>query len=148
MSRSGETKLHNILLVEDNPGDVRLVQEIFKEGKIFNRLEIASDGEEAILFLRKQDRFCSAPRPDLILLDLNLPKRNGNEVLAEIKADKDLRRIPVVILTASQAQEDIVKAYNLHANCYLTKPIDLDQFIGFIEAIKSFWLSIVKLAEV
>jgi chemotaxis family two-component system response regulator Rcp1 len=134
-----------ILLVEDNPGDVRLVQETFREGKVCNNLEITRDGVEAMAFLRHEGQFASAPRPDLILLDLNLPRKNGSEVLAEIKADEKLKRIPVVILTASQAEEDIVKAYDLYANCYLTKPIDLDQFINLVNAIKSFWLSIVKL---
>jgi len=134
-----------ILLVEDNPGDVRLVQETFREGKVCNNLEITRDGVEAMAFLRREGQFVGAPRPDLILLDLNLPRKNGSEVLAEIKADEKLKRIPVVILTASQAEEDIVKAYNLYANCYLTKPIDLDQFINLVNAIKSFWLSIVKL---
>jgi chemotaxis family two-component system response regulator Rcp1 len=134
-----------ILLVEDNPGDVRLVQETFREGKVCNNLEITRDGVEAMAFLRHEGQFASAPRPDLILLDLNLPRKNGSEVLAEIKADEKLKRIPVVILTASQAEEDIVKAYDLYANCYLTKPIDLDQFISLVNAIKSFWLSIVKL---
>ena len=134
-----------ILLVEDNPGDVRLVQETFREGKVCNNLEITRDGVEAMAFLRHEGQFANAPRPDLILLDLNLPRKNGSEVLAEIKADEKLKRIPVVILTASQAEEDIVKAYDLYANCYLTKPIDLDQFINLVNAIKSFWLSIVKL---
>jgi CheY-like chemotaxis protein len=147
MSQTETYKLINILLVEDNPGDVRLVQEIFREGKIFNRLEVAKDGEEAMLFLRQQGAFKHASRPDLILLDLNLPKKNGSEVLTEIKADDCLRRIPVVILTASQAEEDIARAYNCYANCYLTKPIDLDQFICAIQAIKSFWLSIVQLPK-
>ena len=133
------------MLVEDNPGDVRLVQETFREGKVCNNLEITRDGVEAMAFLRHEGQFASAPRPDLILLDLNLPRKNGSEVLAEIKADEKLKRIPVVILTASQAEEDIVKAYDLYANCYLTKPIDLDQFISLVNAIKSFWLSIVKL---
>ena len=133
------------MLVEDNPGDVRLVQETFREGKVCNNLEITRDGVEAMAFLRHEGQFASAPRPDLILLDLNLPRKNGSEVLAEIKADEKLKRIPVVILTASQAEEDIVKAYDLYANCYLTKPIDLDQFINLVNAIKSFWLSIVKL---
>lgn len=136
-----------ILLVEDNPGDVRLVEEIFKEGKVYNNLEITRDGEEAMSFLRQKGSFENAPRPDLILLDLNLPKKNGSEVLAEVKTDTKLKRIPVVILTASQAEEDIAKAYNHYANCYLTKPIDLDQFIRVVQAIKSFWLSIVELPE-
>jgi CheY-like chemotaxis protein len=137
----------NILLVEDNPGDVRLVQEVFQEGKIYNKLEIARDGEEAMLFLRRQGRYLNMNTPDLVLLDLNLPKKSGDQVLAEIKNDARLRKIPVIVLTASQAEEDIAKAYNHYANCYLTKPIDLEQFIHVVQAIKSFWLSIVQLPE-
>ena len=147
MSRTGVIKLITILLVEDNPGDVRLVQEIFREGKICNKLEVTRDGEEAMTFLHQKGTYKNAPRPDLILLDLNLPKKNGSEVLVEIKDDERLRRIPVVILTASQAEEDIARAYNHYANCYLTKPIDLEQFIDVVQAIKSFWLSIVQLPE-
>lgn len=147
MSKKGALQPITILLVEDNPGDVRLVQEIFREGKVCNQLAVARDGEEAMLFLRQHGAFADAPHPDLILLDLNLPKKNGSEVLTEIKEDTDLRRIPVVVLTASQAEEDILRAYNQHANCYLTKPIDLDQFITVVQAIKSFWLSIVQLPE-
>jgi two-component system, chemotaxis family, response regulator Rcp1 len=136
-----------ILLVEDNPGDIRLVQEIFREGKISNRLEITRDGEEAIHYLRKQGAYSSAHRPNLILLDLNLPKKSGDQVLQEIKTDAELRKIPVIILTASKAEEDILKAYNHYANCFLTKPIDLDQFIHVIQQIRTFWLSIVQLPE-
>lgn len=147
MSKTGILKAITILLVEDNPGDVRLVQEIFREGKVCNNLEIARDGVEAMEFLRQEGKFSHAPRPDLILLDLNLPRKNGAEVLSEIKQDATLRRIPVVVLTASQAEEDIARAYNHYANCYLTKPIDLDQFISVVQAIKSFWLSIVQLPE-
>ncbi len=147
MSKAGVLRAITILLVEDNPGDVRLVQEIFREGKVCNSLEIVRDGEQAMQFLRQQGVYANAPRPDLILLDLNLPKKNGSEVLVEIKEDTRLRRIPVVVLTASQAEEDIARAYNHHANCYLTKPIDLDQFINVVQAIKSFWLSIVQLPE-
>jgi CheY-like chemotaxis protein len=147
MSKTGVLREVTILLVEDNPGDVRLVQEIFREGRICNSLEIARDGVEAMEYLRQEGKYHLALRPDLILLDLNLPRKNGSEVLAEIKADERLRRIPVVVLTASQAEEDIVRAYNHHANCYLTKPIDLDQFISVVQAIKSFWLSIVQLPE-
>lgn len=147
MSKTGVLKEITILLVEDNPGDVRLVQEIFREGRICNSLEIARDGVEAMEYLRQEGKYHHALRPDLILLDLNLPRKNGSEVLAEIKADERLRRIPVVVLTASQAEEDIFRAYNHHANCYLTKPIDLDQFISVVQAIKSFWLSIVQLPE-
>jgi chemotaxis family two-component system response regulator Rcp1 len=136
-----------ILLVEDNPGDIRLLQEIFREGKVCNHLEIVRNGADAMAFLRKEGPYAEAPRPDLILLDLNLPKKNGNEVLAEIKQDEKLKRIPVIILTASQSEEDVSTAYNHYANCYLTKPIDLDQFIEVVHQIKSFWLSIVKIPE-
>jgi chemotaxis family two-component system response regulator Rcp1 len=144
---NNEVKPITILYVEDNPGDVRLVQETFKEWKVCNTLETVKDGVEAMAYLRREGRFSKARRPDLILLDLNLPRKNGVEVLAEIKIDENLRRIPVVILTASQAEEDIQKAYNLYANCYITKSIDLDQFINMIRAIKNFWLSIVTLPE-
>jgi chemotaxis family two-component system response regulator Rcp1 len=135
----------NILLVEDNPGDVRLIQEVFADGKIINKLDVTRDGEEAVSYLHKRGAYKNTPRPDLILLDLNLPKKNGTEVLAEIKSDINLKRIPVIILTASRAEEDIARAYSNHANCYLTKPIDLDQFIDVVQEIKTFWLSIVQL---
>jgi len=134
-----------ILMVEDNPGDVRLTVEALKEGKVRNNLHIAEDGVEALAFLRRQGRYAEAPRPDLVLLDLNLPKKNGREVLEEIKEDPDLRRIPVVILTVSQAEQDIVKSYNLHANCYITKPVDLDQFLDVVKSIENFWLTVVML---
>lgn len=134
-----------ILLVEDNPGDYRLAMEVFKEAKVKNTLHIATDGEEALKFLKKEGNYKDVPRPDLILLDLNLPKKDGKEVLAEIKDDDNLKRIPVVILTVSNAEEDIVKSYDLHANAYITKPIDLDQFINVVRSIEDFWLSIVKL---
>ena len=147
MSATNELDLINILLVEDNPGDVRLIQEVFQDGKIYNTLEITRDGEEALNYLHQQGAYKNTPRPDLILLDLNLPKKNGNEVLSEIKDDVHLRRIPVIILTASKAEEDIARAYNHHANCYLTKPIDLNQFINVVQQIKTFWLSIVQLPE-
>lgn len=137
----------SILLVEDNPGDVRLVKEIFQEGMISNCLNIVRDGEEALLYLQRMGEYAHAHRPDLILLDLNLPKKSGDQVLAEIKKDERLRKIPVIILTASKAEEDIHKAYSHYANCYLTKPIDLDQFIHVVQAIKTFWLSIVQLPE-
>jgi chemotaxis family two-component system response regulator Rcp1 len=135
----------DILLVEDNPGDVRLTKEALKEGKVLNTLSVARDGVEALSFLRKGGEYADAPRPDLILLDLNLPKKDGREVLAEIKADESLRRIPVVVLTTSQAEQDIVRSYNLYANCYITKPVDLDQFITVLQSIEDFWLTIVKL---
>lgn len=145
MSITIDLDLISILLVEDNPGDVRLIQEIFQDGKIFNKLEVARDGEQALNYLHRQGIYQDAPVPDLILLDLNLPKKNGNEVLEEIKADENLRRIPVIILTASKAEEDIARAYDHYANCYLTKPIDLNQFINVVQEIKTFWLSIVQL---
>jgi two-component system, chemotaxis family, response regulator Rcp1 len=134
-----------ILLVEDSPGDIRLTQEILKGGKICNHLSVVEDGVQAIDFLNRTMPYTNAPQPDLILLDLNLPKRDGREVLALIKADRKLRRIPVIILTTSRADEDITRAYDLHANCYIAKPIDLDQFIRVIKSIEEFWLTIVKL---
>ena len=134
-----------ILLVEDNPGDVRLTQEALKEHKIVNSLQVAKDGVEAINFLRREGEHVDAVRPDLILLDLNLPKMDGREVLTEIKKDDDLRRIPVVVLTTSRAEEDIIRTYDCHANCYITKPVDFDQFINVVKSIEDFWLSVVKL---
>jgi chemotaxis family two-component system response regulator Rcp1 len=134
-----------MLLVEDNPGDARLAIEALKDAKVNNNLSWVQDGAEAMAFLRREGAYSDVPRPDVILLDLNLPKKDGREVLAEVKADKDLRSIPVVILTVSGAEEDIVKTYHLHANCYIRKPIDLDQFIEVVKAIKDFWLSIVIL---
>jgi two-component system, chemotaxis family, response regulator Rcp1 len=134
-----------ILMVEDNPGDVRLTVEALKEGKVRNNFHAVEDGVEALAFLRREGRYAEATRPDLILLDLNLPKMNGREVLAEIKEDPDLKRIPVVILTVSQAEQDIVKSYNLHANCYITKPVDLDQFLEVVKSIENFWLTVVML---
>ncbi len=145
MNRTERSKPVEILLVEDNPGDVRLTMEALKEGKVYNKLHVAPDGVAALAFMRREGRYAEAPRPDLILLDLNLPKKDGREVLEEIKNDPDLRRIPVVILTTSQAEQDILKSYNLHANCYITKPVDLEQFIHVIKTVDSFWLSIVKL---
>jgi CheY-like chemotaxis protein len=134
-----------ILLVEDNPGDVRLTMEASKENKMYNSMNVVNDGVEALAFLRREGKYASAPRPDIILLDLNLPKKDGREVLEEIKRDKNLRCIPVIILTTSQAEEDILKAYGLNANCYITKPVDLNQFIKVVKSIEEFWLSIVKL---
>ena len=134
-----------ILLVEDNPGDVRLTEEALKIGKILNRLSVVNDGVEALAFLRREGKYANAPRPDLIMLDLNLPKKDGREVLAEVKSDDDLKRIPVVVLTISKAEEDILKTYNLHANCYVTKPVDLNQFLTVVKAVEDFWLTIVKL---
>jgi CheY-like chemotaxis protein len=132
-------------MVEDNPGDVRLTIEALKEAKVRNNLHTVGDGVEAMAFLRREGRYAEAPRPDLVLLDLNLPKKTGREVLAEIKDDPDLRRIPVVILTVSQAEQDIVKSYNLHANCYITKPVDLDRFLEVVQSIENFWLTVVML---
>jgi two-component system, chemotaxis family, response regulator Rcp1 len=135
----------NILLVEDNPGDVRLTKEAMRDSKVRNNMEVVEDGVEALAFLHKAGPFAGFFRPDLILLDLNLPRKSGLEVLQEIKADESLKRIPVVILTTSQAEKDIVKSYDLHANAYITKPVDLDQFIAVVKAIEGFWLEIVKL---
>ena len=143
--RQGECRPIEILMVEDNPGDVRLAMEALKEGKVRNHMHTVGDGEEALVFLRRQGQYAQVPRPDLILLDLNLPKKTGQEVLAEIKEDPDLRRIPVVILTVSQAEADILKTYNLHANCYITKPVDLDRFIEVVKSIEDFWLTVVML---
>ena len=134
-----------ILLVEDNPGDVRLSIEVLRDAKVHNHLNTVSDGVEALAFLRHEGIYADAPHPDLILLDLNLPKKDGREVLAEIKADDKLKRIPVVVLTTSQSEEDILKAYELHANCYISKPVNLDQFIKVVQSIEAFWLTIVKL---
>lgn len=139
------TETVEILLVEDNPGDVRLTQEALKEGSLDYSLSVVGDGEEALDFLYCRDDYESSPRPDLILLDLNLPKRDGREVLAEIKEDVDLRRIPVVILTTSEAEQDVVQTYDLHANCYITKPVDLNDFIDVVQSIEMFWLTLVEL---
>jgi two-component system, chemotaxis family, response regulator Rcp1 len=135
----------DILLVEDNPGDVRLTQEVLKDSKVRNNLIVASNGDEALACLRKQGKYKGVSRPDLILLDLNLPVKDGREVLAQIKQDADFKRIPVVILTTSKADEDILKTYNLHANCYVTKPVDLEQFVRVVKSLEDFWLAIVKL---
>lgn len=138
-------KLVEILLVEDNPGDVRLTQEAFKENKMRNTLHVVEDGVKAMQFLRREGPYADAVRPDVILLDLNLPRKDGREVLAEIKADDDLKRIPVVVLTTSDAEQDILMTYDLHANCYINKPVDLAQFIHVIQSIEGFWLSVVML---
>ena len=138
-------KLVEILLVEDSRMDIRLTQEALREGKLNNNLHIVMDGEDAMPFLRQEGQFHNAPKPDIILLDLNLPRKDGREVLAEIKADPNLRRIPVIILTTSQAEEDIIKSYNLHVNCYVVKPVDMHQFIDAIKSIGDFWLSVVAL---
>jgi CheY-like chemotaxis protein len=134
-----------ILLVEDNPGDVRLTTEALKEQKMYNNLHVVTDGVEAMSFLRREGKYAKAPAPDLILLDLNLPKKDGREVLKEIKSDDNLRRIPVVVLTVSKSEEDILRSYNLHANCYITKPVDLTQFMKVAKSVQEFWFTIVKL---
>ncbi|HYW65960.1 MAG TPA: response regulator [Candidatus Dormibacteraeota bacterium] len=135
----------DILLVEDNPGDVRLIQEALQDGKLLNRVATVTDGQKALAYLRKEGSYAQATRPDLILLDLNIPRKDGREVLAEIKADPHLRSIPVVIVTSSQAEEDILRSYNTHANCYVTKPVDLEKFVAVVRAIEEFWVTIVKL---
>jgi len=134
-----------ILLVEDSLGDVRLTQEALKEAKVRNRLHVVGNGVEAMAFLRQDGEYAKVPRPDLILLDLNLPKKDGREVLAEIKSDENLRRIPVVILTISESEEDILETYNHHANCYITKPVNLNKFLEVVKSIEDFWLTVVKL---
>jgi two-component system, chemotaxis family, response regulator Rcp1 len=141
----GQARPVDILLVEDNPGDVRLTQEALRDGKLLNRLSAVTDGEQAMAFLRRQGSYAQAVRPDLILLDLNLPRKDGREVLADIKADPNLRRIPVVIVTSSHAEQDILKTYDMHANCYITKPVDLEKFVTVAKSIEHFWVSIVKL---
>jgi CheY-like chemotaxis protein len=137
-----------ILLVEDNPGDVRLTMEALRGGRVRNNIHVVEDGVQAIDFLRRQGNYGDVPRPDLILLDLNLPKKDGREVLAEVKQDPALKRIPVVILTSSAAEQDILQAYDLAANCYITKPVELDQFLRVLKSIEDFWLVIVKLPPV
>jgi CheY-like chemotaxis protein len=134
-----------VLLVEDDPGDVLMTREAFEDNKLNNKLHVVNDGEQAIAFLTRQKPFDEAPRPDLILLDLNLPRKDGREVLAEIKADEELRSIPVVVLTTSEAEEDILRSYNLHANAYVTKPVDFERFIGVVRHIDKFFVSVVKL---
>ncbi len=134
-----------ILLVEDNKGDVGLIEEVFEEAKIRNIIHVAEDGEEAMLYLHGESKFLGSPRPDIILLDLNLPKKDGREVLREIKEDGNLKNIPIVVLTTSNAEKDILGVYGLHANAYVTKPLDLDQFMKVVGSIKNFWLEVVKL---
>ncbi|OGI45119.1 MAG: response regulator [Candidatus Muproteobacteria bacterium RIFCSPHIGHO2_01_FULL_65_16] len=145
MKASTSGSLIEILMVEDNPADVRLTREAFKDAKVLNKMSVVGDGEAALAFLRRQGRYADAPRPDLILLDLNLPKKDGREVLEEIKSDPDLKRIPVVVLTTSEDQRDVLKAYDMHVNAYITKPVNLDQFMKIVEAVENFWLSVVKL---
>jgi CheY-like chemotaxis protein len=147
MSHEEHGRPIEILLVEDNPGDVRLTIEAWREGKVLNRLTVARDGEEAMAALRRQGRFANARRPDIILLDLNLPKKDGREVLEEIKEDPNLMVIPVVILTTSQDEQDVLKSYKLHANCYITKPVDLPQFLAVVKAIEDFWFTVVVLPK-
>ncbi|WP_442949910.1 response regulator [Nostoc sp.] len=134
-----------VLLVEDNPGDAQLTRIALEESKISIHLNVVEDGVEAMAFLRKQEKYVKAAHPDIVLLDFNLPRKDGREVLAEIKGDENLKRIPVVVLTTSQAEEDILKAYNLFANCYITKPVDFDQFVKIVQSIENFWFAIVKL---
>ncbi|WP_049922668.1 response regulator [Halopiger djelfimassiliensis] len=147
MNDSGATRPDpaQILLVEDNPGDVRLTEEAFKQGRIENDLYVVSDGTEALEFLYRRGEYADAPRPDLILLDLNLPRTDGEEVLEELKEDSELRSIPVIVLTSSRAEEDVVRSYELHANAYLTKPVDPDEFIETVRAFEKFWFSVVRL---
>lgn len=145
MSVRGAVEPIEILLVEDNPGDARLAIEALKEGRVQNRLHIVPDGVEAMAYLRREGRYADMPRPHVILLDLNLPRKDGRQVLAEVKSDADLKRIPVVVLTTSQADQDIAKSYDLHANCYITKPVDLDRFITVIRSIEDFWCTVVQL---
>lgn len=145
MGAPAKGNLIDILMVEDNPADARLTAEAFRDAKVLNHMTVVGDGEAAMEYLHRRGRYAQATRPDLILLDLNLPKKDGREVLAEIKSDPDLRRIPVVVLTTSDDQRDILRAYDLHVNAYITKPVDLDQFMRIVEAVEDFWLSVVKL---
>jgi two-component system, chemotaxis family, response regulator Rcp1 len=137
-----------ILMVEDSPGDVRLTKEALKEAKVLNHISVCEDGVEAMAFLRREGPYAEAPRPDLILLDLNLPRKDGREVLAEIRSDPALTQIPVVVLTTSRAEQDVLRSYALHANCYVTKPVDLDQFISVIQSVETFWLTVARLPTV
>jgi CheY-like chemotaxis protein len=145
MNRQTPGQAIEILLVEDNPGDVELTEEALNGGKVRNRLHVVTDGVEAMAFLRREGKYADAPTPDLILLDLNLPRKDGREVLAEIKADPHLGRIPVVVLTTSEAERDVLQTYELHANCFVTKPVDLHQFLEVVKSIEGFWLTVVKL---
>ncbi|MGD0897570.1 MAG: response regulator [Thermoguttaceae bacterium] len=145
MKNYAQARPAQILLVEDSPADVRLTIEALKEAKISNELSVTADGVEAMSFLRQEGRYAGAPRPDLILLDLNLPRKDGRQVLKEIKEDERLRKIPVVVLTISQAEGDVLRAYDLHANCYINKPVDFDRFMEVVRQIEGFWLTIVKL---
>lgn len=147
MTSENNTRSIQILLVEDNPGDARLTIEAMREAKVRNKIHIVEDGVQAMQFLRREGTYADARRPDLILLDLNLPKKDGREVLAEVKADPALRRIPVVVLTTSSADEDVLRAYDLHANCYVTKPVDLTQFMKIVSQIEEFWVKVVILPK-
>jgi two-component system response regulator len=142
---SADIKFVEILLVEDNPADVGLTREALHDAKVANNLNVVGDGVEALAYLRKQGKYAGAALPDLILLDLNLPKKDGRRVLAEIKADEMLKRIPVVVLTTSRADEDVYRAYDLHANCYICKPVDFEQFVKIVNSLEDFWLGMVKL---
>ncbi|MBF0626652.1 MAG: response regulator [Magnetococcales bacterium] len=141
----GNAKAVEILLVEDSPGDVELTREALADSKMLNRLSVVEDGEEAMAYLRQQGKYADAIRPDVVLLDLNLPRKDGREVLEEIKADPELKAIPVVVLTTSRAEEDILRTYQLHANCYITKPVDLHQFFAVVKSVENFWFTVVKL---
>jgi two-component system, chemotaxis family, response regulator Rcp1 len=145
MTKPGGITPVEILLVEDNPADIRLTREALHEGKVRNNLNVVVDGEAALAFLRREGNYVSATRPDLILLDLNLPKKDGREVLAEIKEDPSLKQIPVVILTTSNAEKDILQSYDLHVNCYITKPVQLTEFLSVVKSIDDFWLALVRL---
>ena len=147
MNAGATGKPIEVLLVEDNPGDVELTLEAFNDAKIINHLRVVEDGEEAMAYLRREGRYTDASAPDLVLLDLNLPKKDGREVLQEIKNDENLKRIPVVVLTTSTAEQDILRTYNLHANCYINKPVNFDEFLTIVRAIENFWLTIVKLPQ-
>jgi two-component system, chemotaxis family, response regulator Rcp1 len=144
---AGQSKPAEILLIEDNPGDVELIQEAFQTGKVLNHISLAMDGEEAVAFLYRRSGYETAPRPDLILLDLNIPKKDGFEVLKEIKDNLGLSRVPVIILTSSQDDRDIVKSYDLHANCFVSKPVDVDEFLAVVRSTGKFWLTLVRLPE-
>ncbi|MEI8202714.1 MAG: response regulator [Bacteroidota bacterium] len=145
MTNHKNLKPIEILMVDDNRGDIRLAMEAIKDAKVTNNIHVVYDGIEAMAFLRKEGIYAEMPRPDIILLDLNMPRKDGREVLEEIKTDPELKRIPVVILTVSQAEEDIIKSYDLHANCYISKPVDLDQFVKIVKSLENFWFTIVKL---
>ena len=145
MSAAGNGRPAEILLVEDNPGDADLTRETLQDSKLLNHMSVVNNGVEAMAYLRRAGKYVDATRPDLILLDLNLPKKDGREVLAEIKTDERLRRIPVVVLTTSSAEQDILKTYDLHANCYIVKPVDLSSLIEVVKSIENFWLTVVKL---